>query len=990
MSVKEMQALKKGYFVKETGNVLGTGKIKEIRAGSVVVEFFSSPVSRQDVEIPFESLRPLGRLQPKTRCFVYIEALGRWYAGRVEQFDAASGEYQVKFPEGTLPGNLRMLAVPTEDVYVRWNRPLADAVSMLAETLQETAFLRETRASFVRGLLEQRAMTRGVTGLLSAKVQVVPEQLEAVWELVSGASQRRVLAAPPGWGKTIAAGAVVRQFLLDDPAGKVLLVVPPLLVAFWEEMLRKHFHLQPNDPRLKLIAADRAVTAKDFVLKQRPGLVVFDDAQLVAADVLTKDEAALRRYRFYAAAAQQAERVLLTTPLASQEQEALYWAMFHLVDRDGYPLEQLPEAASLWEKKAEPRLLEVGGSELPLCRQTGKLKVLQVAGEAAEELEETLEQWRLLMKKAMESDADLAQHRQLVEVLYLALAECAGSSYKLLKELVGCRLGRQTPAQLEEELPKTWLHLCRKMPLLEGEEVILQRLDALTPGAAEAEPRLASLAAYIKTLPKARKVVVFTRFAATCQTVTDELSKLLGAKAVAQVHRAQTVREVQAAQVQFRDEASCQVLVLDPRGEEYCDLGHAQVVVHFDLPFDLRRLERRMSRVERRNRTEALQTVAVLGSGGDYSLANVWCEVLEEELSFFRQSLHGVDGWARKVATPLVRKALLEDGYEGLLDAATALEEAFGQWQASRPAAATTAGWGEAALAYDNDSDGQRQAFEPWIAMALGLGRQGPRYTATSETVLMPFDWLSRMQEDLQRPLPYDRSESLQLQEAAAVRSGQSFLDTVSRYLDWDDRGQTFAFWRPEARWSEEKGDEWAGFCYEYTLEADMKLVRGFLKKLGLPERLWKNLRRRADGFLAPLTVRLYLDQQGRRVRHPELLDILEQPFSKARDINLIKGRVKQLHEVIGLEDWKDACGKTYEASLKLLEKDAWYQELVPVACEALEKDTAQRAKAWNEAGRTDLAEQEIALSRALAAGMKKPAVRLLAAGCIIVSGRKP
>ena len=58
MSVKEMQALKKGYFVKETGNVLGTGKIKEIRAGSVVLEFFSSPVSRQDVEIPFESLRP--------------------------------------------------------------------------------------------------------------------------------------------------------------------------------------------------------------------------------------------------------------------------------------------------------------------------------------------------------------------------------------------------------------------------------------------------------------------------------------------------------------------------------------------------------------------------------------------------------------------------------------------------------------------------------------------------------------------------------------------------------------------------------------------------------------------------------------------------------------------------------------------------------------------------------------------------------------------
>ena len=53
MSVKEMQALQKGHFVKETGNVLGTGKIKEIRAGSVVVEFFSSPVSRQDVEIPF-------------------------------------------------------------------------------------------------------------------------------------------------------------------------------------------------------------------------------------------------------------------------------------------------------------------------------------------------------------------------------------------------------------------------------------------------------------------------------------------------------------------------------------------------------------------------------------------------------------------------------------------------------------------------------------------------------------------------------------------------------------------------------------------------------------------------------------------------------------------------------------------------------------------------------------------------------------------------
>ena len=79
-----------------------------------------------------------------------------------------------------------------------------------------------------------------VSGLLGARIQLLPHQLYIASETAKRYAPRVLLADEVGLGKTIEAGLIIHQQLITGRANRILIVVPDSLVHQWlVEMLRR-------------------------------------------------------------------------------------------------------------------------------------------------------------------------------------------------------------------------------------------------------------------------------------------------------------------------------------------------------------------------------------------------------------------------------------------------------------------------------------------------------------------------------------------------------------------------------------------------------------------------------------------------------------------------------------------------------------------------------------------------------------------------------
>ncbi|MGE0757817.1 MAG: protein DpdE, partial [Pirellulaceae bacterium] len=199
------------------------------------VELFHSITVREERLFRTSELTPY-TLASQTRVYVRIDA-GEWLMGRVSAHDRASGKlaYEIRFPNG------QRAVVPATDVHARSLLPKLDPTDVLAASGIETQFFSDRRRAAIEAIVRARAASRGLTGLLSAAVELVPHQLEVIRRVLEDPTQRYLLADEVGMGKTIEAGIIIRQCLLDVPASRVLVLVPEQLVHQWQRELIQKF-----------------------------------------------------------------------------------------------------------------------------------------------------------------------------------------------------------------------------------------------------------------------------------------------------------------------------------------------------------------------------------------------------------------------------------------------------------------------------------------------------------------------------------------------------------------------------------------------------------------------------------------------------------------------------------------------------------------------------------------------------------------------------
>lgn len=163
----------------------------------------------------------------------------------------------------------------------------------------------------------------------------------------------------------------------------------------------------------------------------------------------------------------------------------------------------------------------------------------------------------------------------------------------------------------------------------------------------------------------ASKLLVFVGYPAVCAALGRALAQALGAAAVREfryeLSRDQKEENVRA----FQTDPKVRVLVCDETGGEGRNFQFVDEIIHFDLPWNLARVEQRIGRVDRIGRDAYRKDAVshVLAPAGSAEAGFV--RSLDEGVGIFRESISGLEFALRDVESGLLGAAL-EGGYEEL------------------------------------------------------------------------------------------------------------------------------------------------------------------------------------------------------------------------------------------------------------------------------------------------------------------------------------
>ena len=298
----------------------GIGRVGGIDAGNVRVDCFESVVEpvAESWCVNADECRRI-KLQEQTRVYWQDPDTGIWQTGRIVGGDQA--EYFVRLPNSEVD-----FKVPEPQLRVRWDMPVRNPVDVLVAGANESGYFSNARLPMMRSLVAQRAACGSAFALLSSGVEIFPHQVHAAMTVISDPVQRYLLADEVGLGKTIEAGLVIRQVLLDEPMSKIVVIAPNALRRQWQDELRSKFFV--GDFPFATIRISSHETPEKWQSYQGCDLIVVDEAH----SLVQVDDPAQSPYRELAALAHSVQRVLLlsATPLTSRVTTHL--GLLHLLE----------------------------------------------------------------------------------------------------------------------------------------------------------------------------------------------------------------------------------------------------------------------------------------------------------------------------------------------------------------------------------------------------------------------------------------------------------------------------------------------------------------------------------------------------------------------------------------------------------------------------------------------------------------------------------
>ena len=456
----------------------------------------------------------------------------------------------------------------------------------------------------------RRLQQSPVSGLLGARIQLLPHQLYIANEIANRYAPRVLLADEVGLGKTIEAGLIIHQQLVTGRASRVLIAVPDSLVHQWlVEMLRRFnlfFTIVDEERCLALVESGA----------ENP----FESAQLVLCSLSFLSEQSERLEQ-----AVEAEWDLLVVDEAhhlewsEQQASPAYRAIEHLSHR----------ARGLLLLTATPEQLGIEGhfARLRLLDPARYFSIESFLEEEARYAPVNELVQRLLAEDGLQQFSSKVVQQQLAEFLgdtaVAALNEKLEDTEsepeeilnRLVRELLdrhgtGRVLFRNTRASVEgfpqRELHQHPLSAPAALPsetnpsLTEADEFATQLKPELILGKRwlKVDPRVQWLVDFLEK-QRDNKILVICALAETALELEQYLNLKQGFNSAVFHEGLSLVARDRAAAYFADEEQGAQVLVCSEIGSEGRNFQFSNQLVLFDLPMNPDLLEQRIGRLDR-------------------------------------------------------------------------------------------------------------------------------------------------------------------------------------------------------------------------------------------------------------------------------------------------------------------------------------------------------------------------------------------------------
>lgn len=1044
----------------------GIGRLAEVHDVTATVEFFES-VAEPSVGVTIVPLNALeGVLLGRESRIFFQDEDRNWRAGRViAPTTDAHGRLQYFV---RLPNTSQDTIVGASRIRVRWDKPPRDPLQILLAGGNETPRFRDTRQPVRRLLLQDRASSASATGISSSGVQMHPHQVAAAFRILHDPVQRYLLADEVGLGKTIEAGFVIRQTLIDDPSRKVGIICPDALVEQWRTELRDKFFVGDFGRRVRVVGHTDVPGWKSLGTVD---LLVVDEAHLLGK-VTSPDE---QTYKMLTSLAHRAVRLLLLSATPFTQESTTHLALLHLLDGELFSWGRRAEFESLLAARRELAFAIYLLDEEPDPENPDYLNYQLEEVQAHVPHDELLNERIAEVMSTFDSspaDAELLNRR------VAAVRAHVSETYRLHQRVIRNRRhnvlqqrlddeGVMTPFSLtgrikprlvrlpSEELDSAvalvddWLSNCSGHVLdngldarpfaavagvivsrlggplrdlveilhyrsghqapsasLSGEELAILNMaprmpferDLVALAESTVEDAVLALAdAIVDRSSPGQRVVAFCGPGSFAKELVIALQQSIRGRGSAFAHLVgQSDTEREESVETWRRHGG--VLVLDESGDVGRNLQDATLIVHARLPWSPNQLEQRIGRVDRYGRNPAAHGFVATDSDSHGVLAT-WARLLSRGFKVFERSISAEQEVISELASA-AWEALVNEGIEGFESLADSTSEAIAaETRRINELDALESSWEMTeelgSLAENISRYDEHQAN---IAKSFGtLLVEGFRFEER------PWDGSVRFSlHDRHEPLVSPRlANFLEVGEKSRIggfdrwrvlpgrrlfRRGNPFIDGLERVLELDDRGQASALWRVDSRW---QYDAVVYFGFDFQVEADPEPL---LQVLGGDRGHFATAMRRCDWALAPFERRVWIDTSSTAMVGAEYdLQFLNAPFNETRDKNLNSSRIGALYNVVGAGNISLVATAAAEAAQAGLLATSALQEACARASARVSAETdviiarsRARSAAIGIVADPDSLELEIAISRAVQAGVENPVVRNVAVTCLV------
>ena len=980
----------------------GFGKVKQVRDEEVEVEFFhsSGPDGRFVEWIPEN--RITGRKPPEGQnCRYRLES--RWHAGRI--LSVAGNRVSVR-----PTGELRAIQLSPRDVFILALGHLPNPIDSISDGVLESPLQAVARAEWTEILCKLRGACRGMAGLASSRIALHRHQAEIASRVLRDPVQRYLLADEVGLGKTIEAGIVLRQFLLDDPDATACVIAPEALLDQWQCELREKFGVGDfGANRVRLWSHDSNTWDLD-----QTGLCIVDEAHHLASGAMDDESPTSPHYQALRNLTGKSERLLLLSATPLLHNEEAFLGMLHLIDPTLYPLsdiegfklriDQKKEFAfrfQAFEPSAADYVLEEHAEAfVALLPHDGTLEQLttqlnQRIGSGDSEgpefdtlvrrirvhLGETYRLHRRVLRTRRDSPIAIGfpvRGRQQAEVS-VVIPPGLDNLIAWTEDWFDLVSGRMVNGTLRPDEGRLLTGLFDRMYLdpvvstafidswLDGtneecaylsdvecisidhwrpsdsEERLLRDLRDII-GAHSSEDWARSVCEQVLEMPFG--TVVFTGYPCATESLYASLVGHCGSGEVGIYNDPRQERDTKYLEKFVT--GKLRYIVCGPVAEEGRNMQCASAMFHAHLPWNPNRLEQRIGRIDR------------FGMGGEVpsrvaiapdSLNDHWYRFLRDGFGVFGSSIaalqHVIDG-----ATVRAIDDLVALGPESWVDSASRLSEELRQERLEimqlenlesieDESPLTRTLFNDLQEVESNERTIQK-SIEDWLCGSPGSGGGlGLRLNAELEQAdIRSYNFerggdLAIPKEVLieyigghlgKRCTAFRQTAANETSDLQFLRPGGAFFEGIRNLTESDALGQSFGYWRRAPY-----DDPRLVLVVNYRIEAMAGPAMSILRDRGhhVPH---ATLQRVLDGFFAPITLRVLLDETGLPVDDAVLARVAV-PFNRRSDVPIASGYIQDIEESLDIT-WSEMWDRVGSLALGLATKEA---RLVERQADALE-----------------------------------------------------